>query len=181
MLGMDIVYNKQRRRCPKHKRSKITHHYASGCTRSNTRCSSFQLWLYQHKATSKILFLHSLLFSRRFLPLATHLAITLPDALIRLFAKRHTRNYNFKQWPEVNINLIPVSGPPGCRHLAMKRRKNSFGGNGRTCHFEDSPNKDCLGEAHFWKGTERGRKNVSFIVFALLKRLQNFLRSLVLV
>jgi len=55
-------------------------------------------------------FLHSLLFSVRFLPLATHSAGA--KALVCLFAKRHTGKYNFKQWPEV-INLIPFCGPPG--------------------------------------------------------------------
>lgn len=35
----------KRRRCSKHQSSKMMHQYVSGCTRSNTRCSSFQLWL----------------------------------------------------------------------------------------------------------------------------------------
>lgn len=163
MLDMEIVYYKQRRRCPKHKRSKIMHHCVSGYTRSNTRCSSFQLWLYEHIQDKKQRAKYSILFffPWRFLPLATHLAIicsTVPEALISLFAKRHTRNYNFKQWPEV-INLIPFSGPPGCRHLAMKPRKNSFGGNGHA--ISRTHQTKTVWEKHiFGKVQKEGEKNV---------------------
>lgn len=177
----------KRRRCSKHQSCKMMHQDVRGatpgvhlfnCGFSNTSNSK--------KRAKSPVFLHSLLFSMRLSPLATHLAImcsTMAKALVCLFAKRHTRKYNFKQWPEV-INLILCYSPPGCRHLAMKRRENSFGGNGRTCHFKDSPNKDCLGAQIFGKEQKEGEKCLEFIEMAVvppLNQLQHFLRSLVLV
>lgn len=126
----------------------MLHQYVSGCA------PGVQLFICGF-ATCKILPSFSILIFFFFHAIFTscHSAIlrsAVAKALVCLFAKRHTRKYNFKQWPEV-INLIPFYGPPGCSH----ETEGKFQRNGHTCHFKDSPNKDCLEAAHFWKGTER--------------------------